>query len=711
MRKIFLIVPILLSFLITPVFAQEQLRVHNSGNLIYQQAISGVDSIKLDSNSSSFYEPATHFGLPLTGIDSITFSDELNNDQIYIIYNGAQATIINPYATQGITITDNAGHVTVSSTIATADIPYNILGSTTNGSLSLNSTQAVKLVLSNASITNPSGAAIALTGNMNSTVFLSSGTTNTLSDAAGATADAPLVAASGLILDGTGTLNIRGYKKHGIKGGAALKINNGVINVLQAASDGFNVKNYEQSGGTISLVPTGDGIDVTNTLTIAGGNLSINAGTADVKGLKATTVNINGGSTNITVSGNQSKAVKSSEDIVVNGGTLSVTASGSTVLTASGSGYDASYCTGLKSDRNIIVNNGQITINCPASNLGAKGCSADGNITINGGNLQVTTAGNGATYTNESGGQDSYSATCIKADAHIYLLAGTITCSSSGTGGKGIAADSTLTIGNLGAADALLSLTVTTSGNRFLVSGSGQNADYANPKAIKSEGNLTVNSGIITINCTQTTDGGEGLESKASLYIKGGQITATTYDDCINAATHIEVTGGTHSLTASGNDGMDSNGTLTISGGFIISKGAGGPEEGFDCDNNTFKVLGGIMVGTGGNTSNPTVNVSTQNSLKLSINPNQNICIKNAANQVVLMFVLPALPASGGPAGNNKLVMLFSDPAFLNGAYTIQYGGTITGGTNTAGYITGGTYAGGSSSSFTASSKLTSVSL
>ena len=115
------------------------------------------------------------------------------------------------------------------------------------------------------------------------------------------------------------------------------------------------------------------------------------------------------------------------------------------------------------------------------------------------------------------------------------------------------------------------------------------------------------------------------------------------------------------------------------------------------------------MVGTGGNTSNPTTGVSTQNSLKLSITPNQNICIKNAANQTILIYALPALTGGGGPGGNNKMVMLFSDPAFVNGTYTIQYGGTISGGTNFNGYYTGATYSGGSSQTFTVSAKYTTV--
>lgn len=357
-----------------------------------------------------------------------------------------------------------------------------------------------------------------------------------------------------------------------------------------------------------------------------------------------------------------------------------------------------------------MIQGGSLTIDCPASNAGGKGISADGDIFIEGGDVNITTAGNGAKYTNTAGTADSYTAACIKSDKNISLISGNISCTSSGTGGKGISADSAMLIGSLLGEDELLLLNVTTTGARFLVSGSGQNADYANPKAIKAEGTLTINSGIINVNTT--TEGGEGLESKAKLYINGGQITANTYDDGINAASHIEVSGGKHALKASNNDGMDSNGTLTVSGGMVISKGAGGPEEGFDCDNNTFKITGGIIVGVGGNTSNPTVAVSTQNALKLSITSNQNICIKNAANEIVLIYAIPSITGGGGPGGGgNKAGVLFSDPAFTNGSYTIFYGGTISGGTAFNGYYSGATYSGGSSQTFNVSSILTTLSI
>ncbi len=691
--------------------AQNIFRIHNGNYLLYQQNVDNIDSLKFNSNKSSIYSNIGVLDFPVAGIDSITFSNSIDSE-IYVIYNGTNTTIINPFSSQGVNITDSVGHVIVTSTFSNPNLKYNLLGTTTNGSFKLSSTQSVKLIMGQVNITNPSGAAISL--NSICEMYLSAGTINTLSDATTATASGALYSSKNLTISGLGALNVNGFKKHAITVDATLVIESGIVNIAQAASDGIHANDYTQNGGAISIIPVGDGIDISNTLQLNGGELTINASSIDIKGLKASTILIKNGKHSITVSGNQSKAIKSSVSTVIDGGETTIVASGSVVLETSGSGYDPSYCTGIKSDADVSINGGSLQITCSATNNGGKGISADRDIVINGGTVTISTAGNGATYTNELGVIDSYSATCISADRNIALYAGKITCSSSGTAGKGISADTMITIGNFNANDTLLNLYVTTSGSRFYVSGTGDNADYANPKAIKADGDLTVNSGIITVKCTQTTDGGEGIESKASMYIKGGQITATTYDDCINAATHIEVSGGTHSLTASGNDGMDCNGTLTISGGMIISKGAGGPEEGFDCDNNTFKVSGGIMVGTGGNTSNPTTNVSTQNSLKLSITSNQNICIKNSANEIVLIYALPALTGGGGGpggGGGNKIVMLFSDPAFVNGTYTIHYGGTITGGTNFNGYYTGATYTGGTSQSFNVNSRYTTLNL
>lgn len=710
MKYFFLQLLILLALFGSHVHGQDIMRVHNNNNLIFQHRVDKIDSLKFAKSLSSFYPNTGNFSIPISGIDSITFADNIEGSEIYIIYNDTKTTIINPFADAGVTITDNAGHVMVTSVYPDSGLRYHILGATSNGSLNLTSSQSVKLIMSHATITNLSGAAISVNGTTVSEMVLSAGTVNTLSDASASTASGTLFATGDLTISGKGALNVNGYKKHGILVNASLTIESGIINIAQAASDAIHSKAYIQHGGDITLIATGDGVDA-ETVDFNDGEISVMSSADDNKGIKSGDyININGGSITVALSGKQSKGISAESDITVNSGIVSVTVSGSTVLEASGNGFDPSYATGIKTDGNVIINGGDISISCPSTNDGGRGISSDGNITVNGGIMRITTAGSGKTYRDESGILDSYSPACLKSDGHILLSGGNITATSTGAAGKGISADSTLTIGLPGASDSLLVIQVSTSGNRFLVSGSGQNADYANAKAIKSEGILTVNSGII--NLTTTKEGGEGLESKDKVYIKGGQITANTYDDGINAKNYVEISGGKHSLKASNNDGIDSNGNLTISGGLIISKGAGGFEEGFDCDNNTFMITGGTMVGTGGNTSTPTINVSTQHSLRLSINPNQNICIKNASNEIILIYSLPTLTGGGGfPGGSNKMVVLFSDPAFVKGTYTIQYGGTISGGTNFNGYYTGATYSGGNSKTFTVNSLYTTLNL
>jgi len=404
--------------------------------------------------------------------------------------------------------------------------------------------------------------------------------------------------------------------------------------------------------------------------------------------------------------------------LTINGGTINITASGATVLESTTSGNDPVYCTGMACDSNIHINGGNTTITLPTSNNGGKGISADGNIYFTAGYVVVTTAGNGASYTVTGSTKDAYTSACIKSDAIISLTGGNITCTSTGTGGKGIVSDGAMIIGTLNANDSTLIITVSTSGERITVSSSsgwGSEGDYANPKAIKAEGNLTINSGIITVTCTQSNEGGECIESKAILAINGGRITATSsHDDAINASTGLYINGGTTYAASSNNDGIDSNGSLTITGGLTIASGAGNPETGFDCDNNTFSITGGILIGTGGGTSAPTTSACTQRSIEYSHSGNNAIRILRTSNsEEILTFLVPTVSGSGGGGpgggGSSSTLMLFSSPSLTQDTYTLKYGGSISGGTNFHGYYTGATYTGGSTKSFTTTSMVTSV--
>jgi hypothetical protein len=708
------------------IFAQNTINIHQGNSILYQTSVSGIDYISLQDYSSVFnLRNGLSKTFTLSSIDSITFTQEPAPDVIYITYNDNQAIIVNPFEDLGINITANQAHVSITATNAPVDIEYFLSGNSENGSLTIQSNQDIHLTLSNLQLSNPVNPAIQITSETNLTINAEH--SNQLSDGSGNTKNAALIAKGALIFGGNGSLQITGKAKHAISSSKSITIENANITIPAAVSDGFHSESFDMKNGSLNVNASGDGIDAgAGTFEITGGSIQITSSADDVKGIKCdSTLTVSEGTVAMTVSGAQSKGLSSKKDIFIHNGNVSIITSGAAVLNASGNGYDPSYCTAIKSDGTITINNGNILIESKSSARGGKGLSADGDITVNNGNITISTSGDGSTYKNQEGISDSYTACCIKSNKNIYLLNGNITCSSSGTGGKAIAADGNLTIGILGNADDNLMIDAATSGQRFLVSGSsgggggfggggGNNADYANPKAIKCEGNLTINSGTIRVNCTQTTEGGEGIESKSVLTIHGGDIEIHTYDDCINAANHIAINGGTTYCVSSGNDAIDSNGTLTITGGFTIANGTKQPEEGFDCDNNTFSISGGTIIGTGGATSNPTTNACTQPAIKYTGTANRAICIKKSSGEIILLYQMPAFPAGGtggGPGGGNSssMVVLFTDPNLSNGNYILQYGGTITGGVSKNGYNTGGSYEGGSSKSFTVNSMLTNI--
>ena len=98
------------------------------------------------------------------------------------------------------------------------------------------------------------------------------------------------------------------------------------------------------------------------------------------------------------------------------------------------------------------------------------------------------------------------------------------------------------------------------------------------------------------------------MESKTAIYIEGGKHYFQCYDDCINSAGKIFFNGGITVCYSNGNDAVDSNagttGAITIGNGVAFAYTTkGSPEEGFDCDNNSYiQITGtGIGISAGGN--------------------------------------------------------------------------------------------------------------
>ncbi len=619
---------------------------------------------------------------------------------VTINFNGASATVSNG-AGSGVTYAQDGAGINVTSTVA--GVEYVLSGTSAGGYVSIVSTNECKLTLNGVNLTCTNGPAISLLSTSRCFVVMADGTTNVLSDSTAAytqTGTATFYSAGVLAFSGRGSLSIAGKKQHGIATKNYLRLLGGDVTITAAAKDGIHTdKSFIMDQGTLAITATGDGIDGdAGNVVINGGAIDISSKTDDAKGIKCDgTLVVNGGAVNLTVNGVQAKAMKSSGDMTINGGTLMFNLSGGVylssvaVLKTNGSvvttNYymDPSYSTAIKCDANLTVTDGQIVIN--HTGTAGKGISVDGNLLIQGGTFDIAVSGGSSSvFTNTSAARDLAASDCIKADGTLQILGGTITALASGNAGDCISSEGAAVIGVTGVTNTPV-LNLATRGSKVLVSGSGMNADYSNPKTFSVEGNLTFNGGIFR--ATTKNDGGEGMESKSGITINNGLIEITSYDDGINAATNITVNGGYIYCYASGNDGIDSNGTFVFNGGVIVSSGATAPEEGFDCDQNNFAIKGGVLIGTGGGTSTPTSASSTQRSViyTAAATTNTLLQVKSAAGNN-LVYRLPRTYSS--------MKLLFSNSGLAAGTtYNIVTGGTVTGGTEFHGYYVGATVTGG----------------
>lgn len=225
--------------------------------------------------------------------------------------------------------------------------------------------------------------------------------------------------------------------------------------------------------------------------------------------------------------------------------------------------------------------------------------------------------------------------------------------------------------------------------------GKGINASYKGTDDIDPY--VTINGGTITINSTD-----EGIQAKSVLTINDGDIHIESGDDGLNAEDFIYINGGRNYVYSSGNDGIDSNGELTITGGKTISIGTRQPEASFDCDKRTFTITGGMIVGIAGATSGPSTSTSTIASLVMgSGSAKQIVHIESSDGKEVMTFLAP----------QSFQTLIYASSKLETGKkYTIYTGGTVQDGVDFNGLYMSGTYSGGSSSSsFTASSVLTQV--
>lgn len=372
----------------------------------------------------------------------------------------------------------------------------------------------------------------------------------------------------------------------------------------------------------------------------------------------------------VTVASAVKDGIHTNDKIIIGGGILK--------LKTTGDGMDC--------EKGFIDIRGGL-IKADISGDASKAIKAETDITFSGGQLILLTSGS-AVYEDN----DLSSSAAIKCDGNLVINGVTLFIKSTGAAGKGINCDGTLSIDNS-------TVKIITTGKQYVY-----NRLDSSAKGIKADGNLTINSGTIWVK-TPGGEGSEGIESKSILTVNGGDVSVYSYDDCMNASKSIVINGGNIYCYSSGNDGVDSNGTLTITGGTIVSIGTSSPEEGFDCDQNTFKITGGTILGIGGGTSTPTSSVCTQRTVIYGGTGSSGtlLNIQGSDGAHVMSYTVPR--------SYSQMTLLFSSAKLVSGtSYTIYTGGSVSGGTAFYGLTTGGTYtAGTQAATFTPSSMVTSV--
>ena len=578
---------------------------------------------------------------------SYSIAQAQTDNTVEIAYNGTTATVtMADNISQHLTVTQQGAHVSIAQSDSLAsEITYRLTGTSTDGEFYMSGSYKATVELNGLTLTNAtpvySGAAIHIQNGKHINVKVITGTTNTLADAASGSQKGCLYVKGHAEFKQQGTLNVVGNVKHAIKAGEYISLKNATLNITSAVGDGISCNQYFlMESGTVNISGTGDdGIQ------------------CDLEGDTATAITEN------------------HED---------------------------------EDSGNIYIEGGTLTINCAA--IAAKGIKAAGDIFISGEPvIDVTTSGKGEWDEDDL---ETNAACGISADGDIDISGGTLTLTSTGSGGKGMKCDSVLTISGG-------DITVTTSGGLYYNNGTTENTNftgntdrissdyYSSPKGIKAgvktqvgnrytyAGGMVISGGKVKVSTSGYN--GEGIESKNYLNISGGEIYVNAYDDGINSAQDMTITGGYVYSHSNNNDGIDANGNIYLNGGLVYAIGSRSPELGIDANSEEGKkvfINGGVIIAVGG-----IENGAAYNQPKIqqsSVSSNTWYTVTYGDNTVA--FKTPTISTGGGPGGGgpggpgggNSSGLVISAPS----TPSLATGNNVTGGTS---HFEGNCYVGGGS--------------
>lgn len=425
---------------------------------------------------------------------------EVDDGTVSISYNGNEANVtVAGNVAQYVTPTVSAAHVSIVQSADVSDttcgeITYTLSGASTDGDFTLEGSYKASIELRGLTLTSTKGAAINIQNGKRIELSVKKDTENTLTDASTGSQKGCVVCKGHLELKGKGVLNVYGTAAHGIYAKEYVTIKNCTVNVLSAVKDGVNCAQYFlMESGSLSISGTSDdGVQVSY------------KDDTDREAEDTGILTITGGTVNIAVTGTATKGLKADGDVLISGGDL-------TVATAGGGKWDSDDAktkasSGISADGKVQIDGG--TINLTSTGSGGKGISSDGELIINAGTITVNTSGgmyayvNGVEYTNYTGNTDRLSSDQksspkgMKADGNVTINGGIINVTTTGNGSEGIESKAVLTINDgtivINSADDAIN-----SSSHMYIKGGDITVVATGNDGLDSNGNMYISGGVI----------------------------------------------------------------------------------------------------------------------------------------------------------------------------------------------------------------------
>ncbi|MGM9759724.1 MAG: carbohydrate-binding domain-containing protein [Parabacteroides sp.] len=497
-----------------------------TGTVEYAFSAAQTGNMLFDNGSTLTIQGRT---FAISEIDQIYVDDQVFPDNtVAITYDDTKASVViagnvAPYldtTTEGAYVT-----ITQSNDDTCGEIVYSLQGQSDNGGFSLSGNYKTTLVLQGVSLTSQLGAPLDIQIGKRIKLSVADGTTNSLADCTDGTHKGTIACKGHLELQGKGTLNIAGHTAHAIYAKEYITLQDCQVNILSAVKDGINCNQYfAMKSGELTLSNTGDdGIQVSY------------KDETDREAEDTGSIIISGGSITATITADAAKALKADGSVVVTGGTLDLTTGGGGVWDEEDAKTKASSC--ISADANVQIDGGTLLLT--STGCGGKGISCDEDLTINGGEITVQTSGgllvyiNGQLYTDFTGNTDyiesdyKSSPKGMKADGNVTINGGTIQVTALGNGGEGIESKAILTI-NDGNITVYSNDDGLNSSSHLYIKGGDLTIVATNNDGIDSNGDLYVSGGTIRSFGASGAEGGidANEEEHYALYFTGGTLMA-----------------------------------------------------------------------------------------------------------------------------------------------------------------------------------------